>query len=359
MKIFLCTWPFGAGGDPRDMERGMKLYLGDAQGRAGGDLQADCLKVSSSPAIYLGAPTGPAIAVDLPAIGRKVQHAQRPLRLLLSYHYYKDENVKELLDSCFKDQPVDIFADSGAYSSWTTGTPITVKEYADWLLRWGDLLTCAAALDVIGNAQGSWDQTGELKDLLQGKLPNLDLIPVVHINDRDPWSWLSRYVGAGYKYIGIAPNAVKGNQKLKGAWMAQGFKRRPPDVKYHGFGVTSWDHLLAFPWYSVDSSSWTSGFRYAQLALFDSKRGCFVNVAMGQKKSLLENAGLLAQYGLRPTTAQAHSYDRDLLCGVCVESWQRAEEWLSCRSSLSLSLSLSLSTLSEAAAAGPLTTPQF
>lgn len=319
----------------------MRVYLGDAAGRGGKDLEAavkvylgtwlDEKGAQSSPKnvgegmrVYLGAPT--AQSAERNDLHRVAEQGVRPLRILFSYHYYKDEDLDRCMNEALKGIPCDVFADSGAFSAWTTGHPITVQEYADWLAKWGHYFTCAAALDVIGDAVGSFKQTEELRKLVD---PKLNILPVFHSNDEGGFKWLQAYFDAGYDYIGISPTgAIYGNPKLMHAWLTKCFQMRPAHVKYHGFGVTGWKVLKAFPWYSVDSSSWTSGFRYATLGLFDDKRGEWVKIAMRSPKELLAAAGVFKAYGLRPSEVRADSYDRDKLCGACVISWQRAEAWL-------------------------------
>ena len=41
------------------------------------------------------------------------------LRILVSYHYYKDEDLRGLFEQYFKETMPEIFMDSGAYSAAT------------------------------------------------------------------------------------------------------------------------------------------------------------------------------------------------------------------------------------------------
>lgn len=274
---------------------GPRIYLGDAKGRGGLDREA-------------------------------MTPEKKPLRLLLSYHYFRDDDIGKLIAECFHGTQLDLFADSGAYSAYTTGTRITVQEYAEWLRKWGHLFTCAAALDVIGSAKDSYEQTGLLRNMVDPKLP---IIPIFHSNDeadgeKGQWNWLTRYLDDGYDYIGISPTGnIYSSPKWLQAWLARCFKMARPGVRYHGFGVTGWKVLLSFPWYSVDSSSWTAGFRFASLQLFDEQRGRMEKIDMRQKGELLKFSKLLGAYGVRPTQAGNKDYDRDLLVGACVDSWRR------------------------------------
>lgn len=263
---------------------------------------------------------------------RREQEAIRYIRLLFSYAYFKNDDLDYHAREYFSHVERDFFADSGAYTAWTLGETITVEEYAAWLAKWKHLFTCAAALDVIGNAEASFAQTVRLRELLAGEEGVPEILPVYHSNDVGGTIWLRRYLDAGYKYIGISPTgAIYSNRKLLTAWLDACFKMKPPDVRYHGFGVTGWSMVSQFPWYSVDSSSWTMGFRFAQLELFDERRGRPVKIKMRDGRDLLRNSGLLESYGLRPTHARADEYDRVQIGAAIIRSWQRMEAHLSRR----------------------------
>jgi hypothetical protein len=251
----------------------------------------------------------------------------QPLRLLLSYHYYKGADLDALLAN-FGDVELDLFADSGAFSAYTLGAPIAVDEYAAWLRRWKHRFTCAAALDVIGDAEASNRQTQELISKVSDL--SFPVLPVFHANDRGGFEWLSQYIADGHRYIGIAPNSLRwsGLQGTVDPWLARCFELRPENVKYHGFGMTSWELMKRYPWYSVDSSSWTSVFRFAQLMLFDGARGQWTKFDLREPRSALHHTRLLASYGLRPSDIKSKGYDRNRICAASVFSWRRAEQWI-------------------------------
>lgn len=265
---------------------------------------------------------------DLKAIGR----TGMPLRILLSYHYYKDENLDELLDSCFEGIELDVFADSGAWSAWSVGAQVEESAYVEWAERWQHRFTAIAGPDVIGDPAKSAAATDRM--IARGlKVP---VLPVFHVGE--DWSWLTRWREVPYiAFGGMVPYTRQ--KKLLDAWLSKAFSMLPEGQKVHGFGLTTWSLLTKYPWYSVDSSSWTAGFRYAQLSLFDDKRGRFVQISMADRSDLLKNAKLMESYGIRPGQVLASDYDRDILVGVSVDAWRRAEEWLSHRNSSRVYLS--------------------
>jgi len=243
--------------------------------------------------------------------------------MLLSYHYYRDTDVAGDLAGGRRPE-VDVFADSGAFSAWRLGVRITVEEYAAWLRRWGALFTVAAALDVIGDAEATWRQTLELRALV----PEVPILPVFHFRGCSGFDPLLRYLDEGYNYIGLGGLVGAQRDELTLPWMDRCFRLAEGRAGLHGFGVTTWALLKRYPWRSVDSTSWTAGFRFANLPLFDDVAGVWRLVNMRSPESLLKLRPLLERYGLSPGDCRADGYSRDRLCGVCLLSWQRAEEWL-------------------------------
>ena len=58
-----------------------------------------------------------------------VDRAAMKLRILLSYHYYKDTDLDALFAKYFTPPYPDVFADSGAFSAASQGIQIDIKEY--------------------------------------------------------------------------------------------------------------------------------------------------------------------------------------------------------------------------------------
>lgn len=254
----------------------------------------------------------------------------RPLRVLFSYHFFRGHDVAQIISEELRDLAPDVMADSGAYSAWTLGKTITVDEYVAWLQRWGDWFTCAAALDVIGDARASFTQTLELRDKLGSTA--YPLIPVVHSNDEGgALLWLDKYLKEGFDYIGISPTgAIYRDPGLMQRWLQLMFEARPEHVRYHGFGVTGWDAMTAFPWHSVDSTTWLAGFQYASLTLFDVERGKYVRINLRDGADILKHARVLQRYGLVPNDVRADRLraNRDKLVAVSISTWQHIEEFL-------------------------------
>lgn len=186
-------------------------------------------------------------------------------RLLLSYWFFSGKRERDVdLDAFIGDRDVDVFADSGGFTASTMGVDIDVRDYARWLDRWKHRITVAATLDVVGDAEATHRNTMQLRDL------GAQVIPAFHVEE--PWDYLDEYVHTE-PYValgGMVPHNA--NRRLL-AWVARCFRmKQGARCGFHAFGLTSRDALAMFPWYSADASSWTSGFRYGGLRVFDPGR---------------------------------------------------------------------------------------
>jgi len=240
-----------------------------------------------------------------------------PLRLLLSYWYFKDANLDELV-ALFKGRPLDLFADSGAYSAFTAGGKVSVEDYAAWVCRWHKYFTVVSAPDVIGDAKQSLLDTEKMLKLVPS---SVTVLPVFHVGE--DWSALqtccdlSPYIALG----GMVPHSH--TLHLRG-WLTQCFAKIPRAHRVHGFGMTNLNLLRAYPWASADSSSWTAGFRYGIFSLYDPKRRTIFTVHVNKPASLLRAASVLRYYGASASTLS----DRAQMISLCVRSWQAIEDSL-------------------------------
>jgi hypothetical protein len=274
---------------------------------------------------YLVAPTKQSRtgsdASDLGSAGRGAKGLR--LRILLSYFYFRDFDLDHLVDDIFDGAAeVDIFVDSGAYSAATGGGSINPNEYIEWVCKWQHRLTIASAPDVIGDPVATERDT---KLMLAAGL-TVPTLPVYHVGE--PWPLLER-MAKEHDYIalgGMVPYSKNG--KFLRAWCTKAFKYIPRATRVHGFGMTNWTMMQAFPWYSVDSSSWTSGVRYGQFQLFE--RGRMIEVDMRNRTQLLRQGDLLRRYGLtaRGTVSRGAGFDRDAIIRANLLSWSSAEDWM-------------------------------
>lgn len=178
-------------------------------------------------------------------------------RRLFSYYYHGFKNDNRPSYFIEKAKGLDCFLDSGAFTAFTQKATIPPESYAQFIQDTLGQWSVCSSLDVIGEgeaaAQASFEMYQRLLDL------GAPVIPVFHV--REPNRWLEHYIKAGVEYIaigGMVPEA-KGwlKDRLDGLWgdiLTDG--RGYPIVKVHGFGLTTFDLMFRYPWYSVDSTSW-------------------------------------------------------------------------------------------------------
>lgn len=125
------------------------------------------------------------------------------------------------------------------------------QDYIDFLKKESSNFFVYANLDVINNAELTWQQQLLLEQ------NGLSPAPVFHIGS--PEKYLERYVD-NYDYIAIA--GMSGNSKKDVFPMLDYLFKKyimddkgKPRVKVHGLAATSLPLMQRYPWYSVDSST--------------------------------------------------------------------------------------------------------
>jgi len=245
------------------------------------------------------------------------------LRILLSYHYYKKLNLDEMFAKHFTYPYPEVFLDSGAFSAFTQNETIDLSAYCDYINRFKHLITTYSNLDVISSAKGT---LANQKDM---ECEGLKPLPVFHVSE--DWKYLEDYI-THYTYIalgGMVPYLKRDKRKQLMSWLLRCFKMAQGRSVFHGFGCTSWDVVCAYPWYSVDSSSWGASFRYGQVPLFDQQNGKFVEARLGDHKTCYQFAHLFRALGFDPADfAERARNERKKNCAVAALSYLQSEQWL-------------------------------
>ena len=242
------------------------------------------------------------------------------LRILLSYHYYKDTDLDQLFEKYFTEPYPDVFADSGAFSAMTQGSYIDIDDYANWLKKYNHLFSTYSNLDVIKDADGTWENQVYLEEK-----HGLSPLPVFHV--LESFDWLERYIEK-YQYIALG---VAGMQQRGGlmAWLTKCFQMAKGRAVYHGFGLTGWKVMRDFPWYSVDSSSWGQGFRFGQVPVFNTNKGRFEKLKLGDVTSWQRHGQLIDSMGFNwHDFAYRERNDRAKICAISALSYMMAQKWL-------------------------------
>jgi len=243
------------------------------------------------------------------------------LRILLSYHYYKDTDLDALFTKHFTEPYPDVFVDSGGFSAMTQGVTIDINQYAAWVKRYRHLINTYANLDDITSAENTLNNQHTLEDM------GLQPLPVFHV--KEDWKVLEQYIEK-YPYIalgGMVPY-MRYTKRIM-PWIIKAFKLAGDKAVFHGFGATSWEVIKNLPWYSVDSSSWGAGFRYGQVPLFDGHKGRFFTVQLGNRAECGKYAYLIRELGFDPADFWDRSRnDRSKICAISALSYIKAEQWL-------------------------------
>lgn len=186
------------------------------------------------------------------------------------------------------------FLDSGSFTLWTTAAKYAkenkcgkwdfyetqefwdyIDAYAEFIKKYSYAIDLYANVDVIPNPELSWRNQKYLE-----KKHGLRPVPVVHYTtDLD---WLKFYIKKDYELIGLGGLVGSTSQEECRAWIDKAFDivcdqpSRLPKVKIHGFGVTTYDLLLRYPWWCVDSTSWTKIGAYGGILVPHKRKGKWV-----------------------------------------------------------------------------------
>lgn len=129
-----------------------------------------------------------------------------------------------------------------------------LDRYADFIRKYGDGIDYYATVDVIYNPELSWKS---LNYLIQEQ--GLKPVPVIH--HRTPLHWLDKHLEAGFTYIGLGGLGQQSTKSSYYDWADRVYNHlcddsdRLPCVRTHGFAMLSYELLLRYPWWSVDSTS--------------------------------------------------------------------------------------------------------
>ena len=211
-------------------------------------------------------------------------------RYLMSYAYKKDEQVA----LCVK-HGVDLVVDSGAFTTESSGKQMDHDAYLEWLVIHKDALTFALSYDVIGDHKAS-RRNHEIAEDRIGDL--VRLLPTFHLGS--PMEELERLCRS-YDFISIG-GAVPFALQVRHLNATLGHIHRVAadhGTRLHGLGMTGNRVIHKFPWWSVDSSRWTSVCRFPRIALA-GQDGRIHEFRHGQELGSRER-GLVHTYGGDPS----------------------------------------------------------
>jgi len=198
--------------------------------------------------------------------------------VLVSYAFIK--NPYKLLELMNGYEPKRLTIDSGAFSVWSNGGHVNIDSYAEFCLNLKQILPSTIELAIVNLdvLPGQWGFVPSQKDIdesaekgwqnmLYLEEKGLKVIHVFHQHEN--FELLDRIKNHS-DYIGISPaNDVSNAEKLK--WMNKVFSQIKNTVKTHGFAVTSHNQIYQYPYFSVDSSTWTCPARFGRIPIMNER----------------------------------------------------------------------------------------
>lgn len=258
------------------------------------------------------------------------------IRILASYAYYRTFDFAAMLDEVrtFSSEPVEIFADSGAYSAASLGITIDIKSYLAWLRDWSGVFSVKSTLDVIGDAEATQRNTEYLAS------SGMEILPVFHVGS--PWDRLERLC-AKHSYValgGMVPYTKQPEDVMR--WLVKAFIiGRDHGTVFHGFGQTKISTIARLPFYSVDSSSWVAGMKFGRIALWEPRRRNIITIPVGVPSYARRYASLLRDHNADPVrvgrpgfslrghrTQEQFDQEYQMAAESCAIAWCRAAMWL-------------------------------
>jgi len=252
---------------------------------------------------------------------------RHPISSLVSFHYFAKTDIQQM-----HSWGLRMIGDSGAFSALTQGTPINIEAFSDWATKWKRHLFWVASLDVIGDAKKSRSNY----EYLRGK--GIEAVPTVHYGS-DP-KLITDYAKDGVDFIGLGGMVGRKSEPQKLLrWTLSMFKYAKdnhPEVRFHGWGTTHPQLVNNLPWFSVDSSGFSSAYRYGRLSLFNESSGKRIGITLDGKDAFNHSDLLVQQYGISPDrVAKSTSGTRRDLVRLSVLSVQKQEDHLRKRFSVS------------------------
>lgn len=173
-----------------------------------------------------------------------------------------------------------LMVDSGAFSAHTQGKPIALDEYMAFCHKLQRKMPSAiyVNLDVISSKDASVD-VGKLsyENWQTMKRNGLEPLPVFHLHT--DLKWLGKYM-AETDYIALGAVVLQKTNKRKAhalshVWEQLVDKDRNPLIKVHGMGVTSFELMRNYPWFSIDSTSWLQAAIFGKVLIPHRKNGAW------------------------------------------------------------------------------------
>lgn len=186
------------------------------------------------------------------------EHEQALVRdiphILESWHYV---GRQKFVDEMRADN-AKVFLDSGAFSAYTLGVELSVKDYCDYIKRNQDILRVEDNVVMASVLDGIGDPLQTYRNQLEMESYGVRPLPCFHAGEDE--RYLEWYI-QNYEYITLG-GMVGTSTKQLCIWLDRIWDKYLTDgsgrakLKVHGFGITAIPIMERYPWFSCDSSSW-------------------------------------------------------------------------------------------------------
>jgi|LGOV01.1.fsa_nt_gb hypothetical protein len=158
---------------------------------------------------------------------------------------------------------INFLLDSGAFSADSSGNPIDLWDYIEYLNENLELISTYVVLDVIGNAEATWNNQAIMEEY------GFNPLPVYHTEDDIKYL----YKCMEYPYFALGGMAGGIGTGARKAFLDKCFSiicdtpDHLPKCDVHGFGLMSPELMTRYPFKSIDTSSWVSYPQYGMILI--------------------------------------------------------------------------------------------
>lgn len=176
---------------------------------------------------------------------REIIQKLQPPNLLLSYYYFKNKPLEEVVESL--GYKPNIMLDSGAYSAWNSGKQINIHDYMQYIKDNEKWIETYISCDIMQDAEGTFDRFNYMRE--QGFTP----VPVFHYKTDE--YWLDQYYEMGERYIALGSTIPELKKTLVRMWINE-LAVKYLDLEFHVLGTSRREILDHCDLHSCDSSGW-------------------------------------------------------------------------------------------------------
>jgi hypothetical protein len=147
------------------------------------------------------------------------------------------------------------------------------RKYVRFVKKWSSKIDLYANIDAIPGVTRDrkvLEITAELSYQNQLFLEKMGIRPVPVVHYLEDIKWLKKYMSLGHNLIGVGISGammggLKNTRESVNSWVSKVFQLVHPNIRIHGFGVTSFTMMIRYPWWSVDSTAWTKRSGYGRV----------------------------------------------------------------------------------------------